>query len=113
MGDKRFRSIEAKRVPSPDPRNASDLLPGDFYWTDLDTDWPDLTFRLPGDEWGFIRTIQCYREGVDKPGDPSWQWDGNEDVPTLTPSIRSKGAPDGKTTVWHGYLTEGRFEACE
>lgn len=33
---------------------------------------------------------------------PSWDWDGNEEQPTLTPSIRKL---DG--CKWHGYLTRG------
>lgn len=33
-----------------------------------------------------------------------WWWDGNEEAPTLDPSI----APPG----WHGYLRAGRLESC-
>ncbi len=35
---------------------------------------------------------------------PSWKWDGNEDAPTLTPSIRRL---DG--CKWHGFLTKGQW----
>ena len=38
-----------------------------------------------------------------------WKWDGNEDRPTLWPSIGC-GAPENN---WHAYLTAGRLEACE
>jgi hypothetical protein len=34
-----------------------------------------------------------------------WTWDGNEQLPTLTPSILSPGQ-------WHGYLRAGRLESC-
>lgn len=34
-----------------------------------------------------------------------WGWDGNEDAPTITPSIWTKGH-------WHGYLTAGEFRSC-
>lgn len=34
-----------------------------------------------------------------------WGWDGNEDQPTITPSILSPGE-------WHGYLTAGEFRSC-
>lgn len=34
-----------------------------------------------------------------------WAWDGNEDKPTLTPSIHCTG-------IWHGYLTNGRLVSC-
>lgn len=35
----------------------------------------------------------------------SWQWDGNEDEPTLTPSINCVG-------VWHGWVTKGKLVSC-
>lgn len=31
---------------------------------------------------------------------PSWNWDGNENAPTLSPSVHHVGH-------WHGYLREG------
>ena len=40
----------------------------------------------------------------------AWEWDGNEDKPTLAPSIAC-GRPKG--CDWHGYMTAGRLEACE
>lgn len=33
-----------------------------------------------------------------------WTWDGNEDKPTITPSI---SAPE-----WHGYFTNGKLQSC-
>ena len=42
---------------------------------------------------------------------PSWIWDGNEDRPTLSPSIRHRPDPDGETPDlrcdWHGFLKAG------
>jgi hypothetical protein len=43
---------------------------------------------------------------------PSWNWDGNREKPTLTPSINilqmnDKGEQIGEH--WHGYLTAGRW----
>ncbi len=35
-------------------------------------------------------------------GGHSWQWDGNETAPTLTPSINCNG-------YWHGYVCAGRM----
>lgn len=38
---------------------------------------------------------------------PLWDWNGDEDKPTLTPSIqRTAGCR------WHGYLTDGVFRSC-
>lgn len=34
----------------------------------------------------------------------SWEWDGNEQAPTLKPSINHVGC-------WHGWLTAGEFIA--
>ena len=35
----------------------------------------------------------------------SWEFDGNLDAPTLTPSINHVGC-------WHGWLTAGQFRSC-
>jgi len=39
----------------------------------------------------------------------TWQWDGNREAPTFTPSILHTGA-DG--VVWHGYMTKGELISC-
>lgn len=36
---------------------------------------------------------------------PSWEWDGNREKPTLTPSVHHVGH-------WHGYLRNGVWESC-
>jgi len=38
-------------------------------------------------------------------GYPAWNWDGNREAPTLTPSINVIG-------VWHGYLRAGKLETA-
>lgn len=35
---------------------------------------------------------------------PSWEWDGNLDAPTLSPSVHHVGH-------WHGYLRNGVWES--
>ncbi len=40
---------------------------------------------------------------------PSWQWDGDIEKPTLTPSVHDN--PQG-TTHWHGWLTAGVWKSC-
>jgi len=42
---------------------------------------------------------------------PSWEWDGNVDMPTLKPSINHRHVENGVLTDehWHGYLTAGKF----
>lgn len=36
---------------------------------------------------------------------PSWEWDGNHEKPTLSPSVHHVGH-------WHGYLRNGVWESC-
>jgi hypothetical protein len=79
---------------------SGDLDPGDFY------------FRT--DERGQRMFHTCLPNGVGlaiplRPlvdpkinGGHSWEWDGNELQPTLTPSINSIG-------VWHGWVRAGRM----
>lgn len=38
---------------------------------------------------------------------PVWQWNGNEQKPTVTPSIRFLSG-----CQWHGFLTDGVFKTC-
>ena len=33
-----------------------------------------------------------------------WEWDGDWDAPTLTPSIQRRGACE-----WHGFMVKGKF----
>lgn len=43
---------------------------------------------------------------------PSWVWDGDEDKPTLTPSINILQTNDKGERIgehWHGYLIAGRW----
>lgn len=53
----------------------------------------------------------CMFENYGGPG-PKWEWNGDVNKPTLSPSIRRYcSRRDG--TAWHGYLRNGRFENCE
>lgn len=47
------------------------------------------------------------RWGIDKPLENGcqWQWDGNEDAPTLTPSLHLVG-------TWHGWMRNGELVSC-
>jgi hypothetical protein len=38
---------------------------------------------------------------------PIWQWDGNRDVPTISPSIR---VCDSDGERWHGFFRNGKLE---
>ena len=41
---------------------------------------------------------------------PSWEWDGNLEFPTLSPSILTRGGALGKDGVCHSFLKAGIFE---
>ena len=46
---------------------------------------------------------------------PLWQWDGNREKPTLTPSINILQLDDAGNRIgehWHGWLTAGEFLSC-
>lgn len=68
-----------------------------------------------GKLWGitFICPCGCGSESwlpVDRRGrpGPSWEWDGNREAPTLTPSVFNSGMP----CQWHGWLRAGKWESC-
>lgn len=44
--------------------------------------------------------------GEGRPG-PSWDWDGDEESPTLSPSVYNTGFP----CKWHGWLRNGKWES--
>ena len=46
---------------------------------------------------------------------PSWNWDGNRECPTLTPSINILQFDEAGQQIgehWHGFLTAGEFRSC-
>jgi Family of unknown function (DUF6527) len=51
--------------------------------------------------------LPIYRSGEPKPGKTAWEWNGNEERPTLKPSIR-----DMATCYFHGFLTDGVWSFC-
>lgn len=73
--------------------------------------WRTLWHVLPSGDMGCI-PIEPIPDPV-RPhlmhGNPpklhSWTWDGNEEKPTLQPSVWLKGR-------WHGYFRNGRMETC-
>lgn len=75
----------------------------------------DFCWPFPGDRTIVLLCPACgsmHAVGV-KPGDPNgWEWNGQKDTPTLSPSIffadghghRPNGNPDCR---WHGWLRDG------
>lgn len=73
--------------------------PGDFTFSD---EREFIYIVLPGQKSPDALRIEKGREG----GPRVWGWDGNEEAPTLAPSILDN------STGWHGYLRNGRLESC-
>ena len=51
---------------------------------------------------GAIRTIP-----FSPPCDNGWQWDGNREAPTVSPSLK-----DVHHCKWHGWLRAGQWVSC-
>ena len=46
---------------------------------------------------------------------PSWEWNGNRERPTLTPSVNILQFDEAGNRVgehWHGWLTDGQWRSC-
>lgn len=95
-----------------------------YGWvTDGAVRYQELRMRMPCIGWEY-HGIPIYRKGEPKPAPPYkrafWEWDGNEDQPTLTPSISTKMAHRDPVKrrageleeVWHGHVTAGRLVSC-
>lgn len=56
--------------------------------------------------------LYVYKKGSAKEETPGWEWDGNPDQPTLTPSIYRCKKTWNENCGWHGYLTKGVWISC-
>lgn len=91
-----------RRVPV-QPRSLWDLKVGEFF-TSVDQHgqrW--LHAMFPGNTLASLPLRPLGNPETN--GGHSWQWDGNEVKPTLTPSVHAVGS-------WHGYVTAGRMVSC-
>jgi hypothetical protein len=88
--------IQAQRVDNV----AADRRPGVFkFFTAADGRVAGMNFRCP---CPCARLTPIYFTGHECAGEPHWNWDGNRDAPTLSPSLHAVGH-------WHGYLRGGFF----
>lgn len=74
--------------------------PGDFCWgfSESTDDRPSHIHLI--EPPGFYVRLPI------APTPNGWDWDGNRDQPTLTPSIRTCRGLDG---TWHGFLRRGEL----
>jgi hypothetical protein len=75
--------------------------PGSFCINTLANGQRVMWHKLPDGNGGLLRL----RPVVSGESYPSWEWDGNGEKPTLTPSVHLPGR-------WHGWFRNGRMESC-
>lgn len=94
-------SIDCRRVEG----HAQATQPGDFFWWFHDGQEPGckakLYIILPGET--VVDCVPVLYGPTQK--EREWEWDGNADKPTLSPSIDYGGH-------WHGYLEKGHLRSC-
>lgn len=73
--------------------------PGSFYIADTEGG-KVMWLKLPDGAASAIN-LRPYKPDIGA----SWEWDGNENKPTLTPSVHRVGS-------WHGFIRNGRMESC-
>ncbi len=77
----------------------------DFRWGDPREDGTRyLYIRLPNTSAVAFDALKCFN-GPDRGIPREWGWDGNEERPTLVPSILNE-------REWHGHLQEGELRTC-
>ena len=89
---------------------------GAFYWADSYAE-PSriaaIAICVPvPDDWHVeqrLRMLRVYLEGESPPQETSWEWDGNEDRPSIKPSIGVR-TPGEATHAFHGWLKDGVLE---
>ena len=61
------------------------------------------------DEHGDLVNLPVHLSGTHSAA--SWEWDGNREAPTLSPSILNHGRA-GEPARWHGFLRAGKLVTC-
>lgn len=86
-----------------------DLAPGTVMWSVHEAQFTDGRTGVNRHLW-FVCPCGCGELGtiaVTPPCADGWKWDGNETLPTLSPSIQTL-----TPCRWHGHLNKGVFESC-
>lgn len=71
-----------------------------------------IEFKCPGEKHCSVFLGTAFEDRPNAAGVPVWGWDGNEERPTLTPSINCIAEKNGKPTGacgWHGHITNGEL----
>jgi hypothetical protein len=78
-------------------------LKGDWCFLN---DGTQLALRYGDDPFTGLLILPIAAEVM--PGKPHWQWDGDMEFPTLSPSILVNAYP-GWNEGWHGFLRNGKL----
>ena len=92
---------------------------GDFNWRFIphleEGRIQGMAIVMPNERNGQVDWLPVV-QGPAPSNQTAWGWDGNQDKPTLTPSLLLekvvKVDPLTKEQVWHGHMTAGRLESC-
>lgn len=80
--------------------------PGAWCWKFNEAGRRFLCCKLPS---GSVAVLPVQRGGEDS----GWHWDGDEQRPTLSPSILQRDdEPTPGRVGWHGFLQAGRLVSC-
>lgn len=79
--------------------------PGDWCFTSSQKGWPYIILRLTAAADGEAAIPIRPPGAAPEPGRVEWEWDGNREAPTLTPSILHHSR-----VPWHGWLRAGKLE---
>jgi len=82
---------------------------GGFFFsrtTDGDREYESLVVVMPdhGPTGAELASLPL-KPGEPREGRACWEWDGNREAPTLSPSVHRPG-------TWHGFIRAGRLESC-
>jgi hypothetical protein len=72
-------------------------------------DGRNLRWHCPGCGVSHMVTVAGV-DGHAPTAGPVWTWDGNVDRPTIGPSVKITGGPQGNEYVCHLYVNEGRIQ---
>lgn len=97
------QSCDLRRVVGARPESLWDLEQGQFFFSVDEAGQRFFSCMLPGLTLCCIPIRPVVTPGIN--GGHSWEWDGNEDTPTLNPSINATGS-------WHGWIRAGRAVSC-
>lgn len=91
-------------------------LTGTYFETYGQTEGIAGAFSIASDDGGLFYVCPCgcgidgylpFRERTENPERPSWEWDGDRQKPTLSPSIRRTAG-----CLWHGFLEAGIWRSA-